>query len=401
MEDASGRMRFEEAARWRDLVARLDSFGWPVPERVADRVSRDVAAVVENWGIILQMRSGRFTGTVRLPFESRWRLAEPSERLSVLIRSYYSETLDIPREILVSSPLPDAGLLEEWLSARRKGTIGIRNPVRGASRELVDLACTDLTHFLARLAWKKPGGSRERRAAALEALADLLGLPAPPRWMVAMDASAIQGSYPVAALVSFRDGLPDKSGYRRFSMAPELGRNDPGMISDAVSRYASHIEDEAPGLFLVDGGITQLRAALAAAGDSMPGTLFAALAKREETLLVGREERTIRIPPDSPPLVLLRAMRDEVHRFVVQYHRQSRSRGEIRSGIDDIPGIGPRFRALLLGRFGSVERLRSASVDDICEIPGIGRTRASRILDYLKEGAHGCSNGEEGDRPPP
>ena len=406
MEECAASMRYEEAARWRNLLARLDSLGWPAPEAVRDRVSRDIAAVRENWGIILQMRSGRFTGVVRLPFESRWKLAAVPERLSVLIRTYYAETGDIPREVVAMEPPSDAGVLEEWLKGRRGSAVSLISPVRGAMRELVEVALKDLEHFLARLEWKRPGGRRERTEAALEGLADMLGLPAPPRWMVALDASTIQGSFPVAALVSFRDGRPDKAGYRRFSMDAEIGRNDPAMIADAVRRYlAGAGEGEIPSLFLIDGGITQLRAAIGAAGDVALRTLFVAIAEKEETLLCGNEERKISRPVDEPPMRLLIAMRDEAHRFVLHYHRTSRSRGEMRSVLDDIPGIGPALRGLLLSTFGSVDRLRAATEEDLGKIPGIGKTRAALLRRYLDEwerpeqvrlGAEGDAQGREG-----
>jgi excinuclease ABC subunit C len=224
----------------------------------------------------------------------------------------------------------------------------------------------------------------------MEALADLLGLREKPEWIVGLDASTIQGSWPVAALVSFREGFPDRSGYRRFSMDASIGRNDPAMIGSAVSRFASHLEEEMPDIFLVDGGLTQLRAALDAAGGRLPGTRFVALAKREEVLLDGAGEREIRLPLDSPPLLLLRSIRDEAHRFVLHYHRMRRSRIEIRSELDDVPGIGPALRAQLLRRFGSVERVRSATPEEICQVPGIGRKRALMILEHLSTSTDGA-----------
>lgn len=386
MEEASAAMRFEEAARWRDLAARLDSFGWPVPDTVRDRRSRDIAAVRENWGIIMQMRSGRFTGVVRLPFESRWRLAGVPERLGVLIRSYYAETGDIPREILAQEEPSDACILAEWLSGLRGSAVALASPSRGGGRELVRTAERDLEHFLARLEWKRPAGRTGRLKAALEGLADMLGLASPPGWMVAVDASVIQGSWPVAALVSMREGRADKSGYRRFSMDDSISGNDPAMIGDAVARFLARLEDGArPDVFLVDGGVTQLRAAISAAGDAADAILFVALAKREETLLVGRGERRLSPPADSPPLRLLMALRDEAHRFVLHYHRVSRSRGEIRSVLDDMPGVGPHLRGLLLSRFGSVERLKLATVEEMMEVPGLGRVRAARIRRFMDE----------------
>lgn len=385
MRKASGELRFEEAARCRDLLARLDSFGWPAPESAADMVSRDVFAVRDNWGIVVQVRGGRLMGTLRLPFGSSWKLSEEGERLSLLIRSYYSETGDIPREVLCGTSPDDAGILADWLKTRREGPVKIRVCKAGASRQLVEVAERDLSHFLARLAWRRPAGGAERRKAALEAVADVLGLESPPAWMVCLDASTHHGSNPVAALVSFRDGLPDRNGYRRFSMPDELCRNDPAMIGDAVRRFIAHLDGPGPDLLLVDGGITQLRAAWEAGREGLPGTRFAALAKRDEEIMTEPGEDIIRLPQDSPPVLLLRAIRDEAHRFVIHFHRTRGLRDTTHSRLDEIPGIGPALKAELLKAFGSVERMAAADEAALCKVPGIGREKAGRILKALGE----------------
>ncbi len=383
MEEAADSMCFEEAARWRDLRRRLAEFGWPAPESVRDRRPRDIFALEENWGLVMQLRAGRIVGVIRLPFTSGSGEASAVERLEVLLRTYYMETEDVPGRVLVPAGGGDLEVISEWLSSKRGVAVRIDSPSRGTGAELLRLAGRDLTDFLRRLEWKRPESRRERISAALEALADMLGLDGPPEWMVGLDASTVQGAYPVAALVSFRGGVPDKSGYRRFSMPSTVGRNDPAMIASAVRRFLSHLEDGCPDIFLVDGGITQHRAAVGAAGDRAGRILFVSIAKREETLLVGREERLLRDRPDSPPMSLLRSVRDEAHRFVLHYHRQSRSRGALQSQLDDIPGIGPSLRALLLKRFGSLRRLAAAPVCEIMEVPGVGRKRAMAVKRYL------------------
>jgi len=185
--------------------------------------------------------------------------------------------------------------------------------------------------------------------------------------------------------VSFRDGLPDRNGYRRFSMPEDLCRNDPAMIGDAVRRFIAHLEGPGPDLLLVDGGITQLRAAWEAGREALPETRFAALAKRDEEILAEPEEKIISLPPDSPPVLLLRAIRDEAHRFVIHFHRTRRLREATHSTLDDIPGIGPSLKAALLKAFGSVDRMAAADEAALCAVPGIGREKAARILRALKE----------------
>lgn len=376
MKSASRTLEFEHAANLRDLLKRLDSFGWPTPESVNDSVPRDILAISGNWGIIIQVRGGRFMGSLRLPFSSKWKLATEAERMSILLRSYYSETGDVPRQVLLASEAEDPDLLTEWLRDRRDGAVDILLPERGDLKSLTDVAKRDLKHFLAKLEWKHPAGRGERLESALEALADILKLDGPPVWMVCLDASTIQGHASVAALISFRKGKPDKNGYRRFTMPDEIAQNDPAMIGNAVSRFASHLEEEHPDVFLVDGGITQLRSAWMAGGHLMPRTRFVSIAKKEELLLTAPDEKTIKLPDDAPPLLLFKAMRDEAHRFVITFHRSKRAKSHFHSALDDVPGIGPALKASLLKRFGSVARIGAASEEDIASVPGIGRKKA-------------------------
>ncbi len=386
MKSASEKTDFEEAARIRDLLARLGNFGWPAPESIQDRINRDIAAVKENWGLIMRMRGGRFTSVVRLPFDGRWKLSSVPERLSVMLRNYYSQTGDIPREVLVQEMPEDSDYLAQWLSRKRGGSVSISLPCRGGRGEVLELARRNLDEFLVRLSWKHPILGRERVEAAMESLADIFALDEPPEWIVCLDASTIQGSWPVAAIVSFRKGYPDKGGYRRFSMPQEIGSNDPAMIAESVRRYVSSLDEGHPDIFLIDGGLTQLRAAMGAAGREWTNRImFVALAKREELLIDGREERTIRLPMDSTPLSFLRSVRDEAHRFVLHYHQQKRSKGSLRSVLDDIPGIGSATRTRLLTHFGSADRIAAASVEEMMEVPGIGRNRALMIHDHFRK----------------
>ncbi len=379
MKAAATSLEFERAADLRDLLKRLDSFGWPTPESVRDTISRDIMAVSDNWGIIIQVRSGRFMGSLRLPFSSKWKYSSKEERISILLRSYYSETGDIPRQVILASPAENSDILVMWLREKKGSAVDLLVPERGDLKSLTNVAEKDLKHFLAKLEWKHPAGRSERLESSLEAIADILGLKTPPDWMVCLDASTIQGHASVAALISFRKGKPDKNGYRRFSMAKEIAQNDPAMIADAVSRYASHLEEKHPDVFLIDGGITQLRAAWAAGGILMPKTRFVSIAKKEEILLTAPEEKQINLPNDSPPILLLRAMRDEAHRFVISFHRTKRAKSQFHSALDDIPGIGPALKASLLKRFGSVARISVASENEIASVPGIGRNKAIAI----------------------
>ncbi len=383
MNTASEETDYEEAGRLRDLLSRLESFGWPAPDSIQDTVSRDIVAVRDNWGIVMRMRGGRFTGVLRMPFGSRWKLAPVPERISILLGTYYSQTEDIPKEILVPEIPEGHAALVEWLSVKRNAAARVFVPERGGKKEVLHLTQRNLENFLVRLSWKHPEGTRKSTEAALEALADIFNLKNPADWIVCLDASTIQGSWPVAAIVSFRKGYPDKSGYRRFSMSSKISRDDPAMIASAVDRYLSNLEDEYPDIFLIDGGITQLRAAVRAAAEWAEKFHFVSIAKREEVLLEGISEREIRLPLDSTPLSLLRSVRDEAHRFVLHYHQQKRSSGSLHSVLDDIPGIGSSTKLRLLNHFGSAARINTATIEEIMEVPGVGRRRALQIRSYF------------------
>lgn len=384
MLEASSLQNYEKAANLRDLLKRLDSFGWPTPESLRDTIPRDVLAINGNWGIVIQVRNGKFMGSLRLPFSSKWKLASEEERMAILFRSYYTETEDIPKQVLLAEQPENIKLLTEWLSKKTETSVTLLVPERGALKSLIDVAKKDLKHFLAKLEWKNPSGRAERLEASLEAIADILHLNAPPAWMVCLDASTIQGHASVAALISFREGKPDKDGYRRFSMPSEIAQNDPAMIANAVTRFASHLGEEQPDVFLIDGGITQLRAAYQAGKSVLSNTKFISIAKKEELILTAPEENTINLDNDSPPLLLMRAMRDEAHRFVISFHRNKRAKSHFHSVLDDIPGIGPGLKASLLKRFGSVARIEAASLDEIASVPGIGRRKAHVIRKALE-----------------
>jgi len=228
---------------------------------------------------------------------------------------------------------------------------------------------------------------RERRIAdarsGMAGLQALLGLKTPPRMVEAFDISNILGSLAVASMVCAVDGVPDRRRYRRFRIRTVTGADDPAMMAEVVTRRYGRLRDEglpAPDLVLVDGGVTQLRAArraLAALGfDALP---TAGLAKEREEIVCddGRSPRLL--PRESPTLQLLQRLRDEAHRFAIDYHRRLRNRLIRESALDDIPGIGPHRKELLLRTFGSVYRLARADVAAIAAVPGIGQEVADAI----------------------
>lgn len=288
---------------------------------------------------------------------------------------------------------------------RPEALSGLRQEMRDASAELRferAAAIRDTLRLLTQAIRRRIRVARTPRLKEQEAqsgLAELrerLALPLTPARIECVDVSTISGTHAVASLVTAVDGQPVSSLYRRFRIRSVEGSNDPAMIAEVVRRRFLRSDQpgwEPPGLFLVDGGITQLRAARETLKEiGRPEIPTAGLAKRFEEIVAGpdRRETILRLPDDSPALQVLQRLRDEAHRFALTYHRALRNRRIRESTLDDLPGIGPRKKTLLLRKFGSVARLRKAPVDAVASVPGIGRELALAIREHLN-----------GEPPPP
>lgn len=222
--------------------------------------------------------------------------------------------------------------------------------------------------------------------AGLEELARELELSAPPRVIECFDISNISGTYAVASMVAAVDGVPTPQRYRRFRIKTVEGSDDPRMMAEAVSRRYGRLQKEQgtmPDLLIVDGGITQLRAARAVLDELGVSLSSVGLAKQFEEL-VRDEKPTIRFPKDSPARAVVTGLRDEAHRFAISYHRELRARRIRESALDEIPGIGKKTKERLLAHFGSFARMRKASIEDLMAAPGIGPKTAMQIQEALK-----------------
>ncbi len=252
------------------------------------------------------------------------------------------------------------------------------------------------TFFLVREAVRKrvnaTRGTGEQADRAREGVAELqgaLGLAAAPRVIECFDISNISGTHAVGSMVTAVDGVPHRNRYRRFRIRTVAGIDDPGMMGEVVTRRYSRLQAEGadlPGLVLVDGGITQLRAARAALDALGLAELPAAgLAKRFEELVTdpGGQPQNLRLPEGSAALHLVQRIRDEAHRFALTYHRALRRRRIQESVLDEIPGIGEKRKRKLLEAFGSMQRLRRASADEVAAVPGIGQAFAREVCAHL------------------
>ena len=234
---------------------------------------------------------------------------------------------------------------------------------------------------------KPPELKKEEARAGVRELEKIMALPAEPRIIEAYDISNISGTFAVASMVCFVDGMPQRNRYRRFRIRTVTGSDDPAMMAEVIERRFRGLQEageKLPGLVLVDGGITQVRAARRVLwGQGVRKTPVAGLAKKYEELFWKDGRRPLRLPPSSAALRVLQRLRDEAHRFAITYHRRLRQQRMRESVLDDIPGIGPKRKHLLLKHFGSVRRLAAASPKTLAAVPGIGSATAALILAAL------------------
>jgi excinuclease ABC subunit C len=322
-----------------------------------------------------------------------------SELIEGFLLRYYDEAGHIPREIVLPESPESTRALEEWLSGLRGTKVRLVVPVRGEKRRLLEMAAVNARHTLMRHK-VRTRYDEERLNTALLELESALALPGGPLRIESFDISTLHGRHSVGSMVVFTNGRPDTSAYRRFRVRADEGEsNDVAMMAEVLRRRFS-AEREAddrfaasrPDLVIVDGGKPQLsaaKAALLAAGvEDIP---LAALAKREEELWLPGWDEPVMLPAGSASLYLVKRIRDEAHRFAITYHRELRGKAMTASVLDDIPGVGPKRKKLLMKAFGSVKGLRAADVQAIAAVPGIPPDVAEEIAAVLRQAAeNGC-----------
>ncbi|HEX6201781.1 MAG TPA: excinuclease ABC subunit UvrC, partial [Thermoanaerobaculia bacterium] len=377
---------YERAARLRDTLAeieaiserrKLSSVGGEDVDVYGVHVAGGNAAVT-----ILVMRGGQVLDRRELFWEGMGGV-EPERLLDELLPQVYDRTTFIPKEVHLPVPIEGADALADWLSEKKGERVYLRLPARGVKAERVALARRN-----AELAHKRRFRSDERESPGAAALQRHLHLLEPPRRIEGFDVSHFQGGETVASLVVWEEGRILKRDYRSFNIRGLVGPDDFAAMRQAVDRrYRRRLEEtgDLPDLILIDGGRGQLNAALAALAElGVEETPIVGLAKREEELYLPERPEPLRLRRDDPGLQLLMRVRDEAHRFAVSRHRRRRSKRTLTSRLDEIPGIGPRRRKLLVQRFGSVEGARQAGLAELQS--ALGAKVGERVYLALRPG---------------
>ena len=305
---------------------------------------------------------------------------------------------------------PNAEELATWLSALRGSRVALRVPRRGDKRALAETVQRNAKEALQQHKLKR-AGDFTARSAALQNIQEALGLADAPLRIECVDISHVQGTDVVGSLVVFEDGLPRKSDYRHFAVREAAGdgrSDDVASIAEVTRRrFVRHLQDQEdpkvlspegksrrfaypPNLYVVDGGAPQVNAASAVLEElGVTDVAVIGLAKRLEEVWVPSEPDPIILPRNSEGLYLLQRVRDEAHRFAINYHRSKRSKRMTASALDSVPGLGEHRRKALVTHFGSLARLREATVEEITSVPGIGVSTATAVLDALRGGGAG------------
>jgi excinuclease ABC subunit C len=395
---------FELAARLRDRIAAVERTVERQQIVVEKPVERDVFALARRGGElalqVLHVREGRVIGAEDFAFSEV--AIDDGEVISSFLGQYYGsggeqEARRVPREVLTGSAADDEGALAEWLTEKTSRRVSVRTPQRGANRELVEMAAKNAEMVLERRL-----SAQASLEAAFEELRSKCALSRSPRRIECYDVSTLAGTLAVASRVVFEDGQADKSSYRRYRIKQAAAGDDYGCLREVLERRLERVETEPlPDLLMVDGGRGQLGvvgAALADAGlavdtlgiakerdDESPSVRVkrGGGLKAERLFLPGRAN-PVMLSPSSRGLLLLQQIRDESHRFAIEFQRSLRSRVTLTSVLEELPGIGPGKKRALLKHLGSLRAVRGAEVRELEAVPGVSRRDAETIHQFFR-----------------
>jgi len=398
MQEAADEQRFEEAARYRNRLVAVQHLLERQAADLPGEGSADVLGLAlegERAAVqVFPLRGGRMVDRHGFHLEG---VAGQDEAALVeaFCLEYYGSTPVIPPLIVVPPAAGGLQAVADFLSELRGARVELRAPARGEKRRLQELANENARLALAYEAHARETG-RLRRIEALEELREALNLESLPIRIECFDVSNLQEASPVASMVVFRDGMPLKAHYRKFSLRTLSGQSDVAGMMEALARRFARLAspsggdfDESfaalPNLVVVDGGKPQLGAALEALGKAPETERIAvvSLAKREEEVFVPGFSKPVRLDRHSPGLQLLQRLRDEAHRFAIGYHRQRRSNESFASLFDELRGVGPARRRAILKHFGSPERFLAASAEELAAVPGLPEKTARQIYAQL------------------
>ncbi len=386
MKEAVEDLEFERAAQLRDQLAAVEK----ITEKqniVTGSGDQDVIGLARSSaGTCVQVffvRSGKMVGREHFLMTGSEE-EEDTAVLSAFLKQYYSQAAFIPREVLLPLAVEEPELLSSWLSDMKQGKVVLEVPKRGTKKDLVAMAVGNANTVLQEQA-EKIRKDEHAAESAMQELSVKLGLPRPAYRIECFDISHIQGSETVASMVVFENGLPKKNDYRRYKIKSAEGKPDDFLsMQEVVLRRYRQAAEPLPDLIVIDGGKGQLNSALEVIrGVGLDDIPVVGLAKEFEHIFCPGDSQPLILPNQSQALFLIQRIRDEAHRFAITYHRKLRSKRNLVSVLDHIPGIGEKRRKALWQHFGSLDKMKQAEVEELAAVPGMNMTAAQAVFTFF------------------
>ena len=406
MQDAAEKMEFEEAAKYRDLFNSVKSVSQK--QKISDSVGedRDIIALAEDdRDAVVQVffvRDGRLIGREHF-YMTHIEGQKKPQILQEFVKQFYAGTPFIPREIMLQYEVEEQALIEQWLTEKKEGRVKLIVPKIGTREKLVELAAQNASLVLSK---DKERIAREesRTTGAVKEIADLLGLPGIVR-MEAFDISNISGFANVGSMVVFEKGKPKRSDYRKFRIQTVAGPDDYACMREVLTRRFRHGMEEQtrlkeqdldnslgsftrfPDVLMMDGGRGQVNIALSVLEELNIHIPVCGMVKDDNHRTRGLYYNNVELPIDtrSEGFKLITRIQDEAHRFAIEYHRSLRSKSQVKSVLDEIPGVGPARRKALMRHFKSIEDVKNATVEELCRVPEIPVNVAEQIAGFFAD----------------
>lgn len=385
MQVAAQNLEFETAGHLRDTLAAIRKLSEDQKVVSASPMETDLIALAgsekDRLVVVFRIRGGKLVGKDSYRLQASL-AQEEGEVISFFVQQYYQDNHDIPAEVLVSHRPADRDLLESWLREERGVRTAIKVPVRGEKKRLLDM-----TQENAVLLWEERLRRDDTNRGILIELARVLGLEVVPERIECFDISHLGGEETVGSMVVFTDGTKDSKAYRRFKLE-EQNNDYQAMATVLRRRLQAGIRGEQaflplPDLIMVDGGLGQVNAAAQVLQEMEVGIPVIGLAKRHEEVFRPGDSQALRWPRSSEILKLLQRIRDEAHRFAIEHSRKRVRKRSLVSVLDHIEGIGERRRQELLKAFGSLEKIKKATPEELAQVPGMNRRAAQAVYDFF------------------
>ncbi|MDI9482996.1 MAG: excinuclease ABC subunit UvrC [Bacillota bacterium] len=395
MKEYADGMEYEKAAAIRDKLVSIRNITAKQLVLSTKMEDRDLCALVRDkinsMVVVLFVRAGKLVGKNAGLLENTYDMSD-AEVMETFVSQFYGNGREIPHEILVSHTVSNIEILQTWLRGLRGKSVKLMRPVRGEKKSQINMALKNAQEEFERYIKVSYAASKNREK-SLAKLTEYLGLEEIPERIEAYDISNTGGQGMVGGMVVFRDGLPASDSYRKFAIKSVDSQNDYACMQEVLFRRLKRLHDssadksfiEKPDLILVDGGIGHVHAAkeiLDEFGIDIP-VLGMAKDNRHQTSMLVNDSVNIVLDSEPDLFNFISKIQHEVHRFAIKYHRQIRQKNQKKSQLDEIPGIGPAKKKLLLKEFGSLKRIRAATVEQLCQVKGINRKLADEIKRFL------------------